>query len=197
MPQIDRGKAKNNLPDGGKTRNNAFRAVLITISVLFIVLVLGAIGFGAGVYLKWIDMQELSRRHNLYRLPLVGQYFPQLQTNFEPVELPATPVQPIVPPPSAVKPLQQTPPPAPLPADPAELEKQQKAKAEEGKRLSRLARLYGAMKPEEAVNIMNQLEDDAIVAIFSRMEDEQVAKILAAMEARRSARLTQMMFKGR
>jgi flagellar motility protein MotE (MotC chaperone) len=72
-----------------------------------------------------------------------------------------------------------------------------KAKQDEAKRISRLARLYGEMKADEAVPIINQLDDSTVLAIFGKMEDGQVAKILAQLDARRAARLTQNMLKGK
>lgn len=185
----ERGAAPKGAPKSGGMR------VLWILVALVVVAVIGVGGFAAGVYFKWIDIAGVSAKYGLHRYPLVGRYLPQPQTNFEPVE--ASAPQPVTPAPSTVQPVQQTPPPAPLPPDPAELEKQQKAKVEEGKRISRLARLYGAMKPEEAVTIINQLDDETAISIFSRMEDEQVAKIMAAMDAKRSARITQTMFKGK
>ncbi|MEM5771059.1 MAG: magnesium transporter MgtE, partial [Bacillota bacterium] len=59
--------------------------------------------------------------------------------------------------------------------------------------ISRLARLYGNMKPEEAAPIMKELDDDLVVTLLRKMEDEQAAKILSAMEAQRAARLTRLL----
>jgi flagellar protein FlbB len=63
---------------------------------------------------------------------------------------------------------------------------------EEAKNISRLARLYANMKPEEAAPILKELDDDLIVSILRKMEDEQAAKILAALEAERAASLTRL-----
>ena len=59
----------------------------------------------------------------------------------------------------------------------------------------KLAKLYGAMKPEEAVAVFNNLEDEQVVMILYRMDDETAAKVLAVMEPKRAARLTQAMIK--
>lgn len=68
-----------------------------------------------------------------------------------------------------------------------------KAKAEEAKNISRLARLYGNMKPEEAAPIMRELDDDLVVNLLKKMEDEQAAKILAVMEPQRAAKVTKLL----
>ncbi|MDN5293732.1 MAG: flagellar protein FlbB [Eubacteriales bacterium] len=56
---------------------------------------------------------------------------------------------------------------------------------EEG--IEKLAAFYAAMKPQEAVAIMNYLDDELVVRILSAMDEEQAGKILAAMEPRRAA----------
>ena len=66
---------------------------------------------------------------------------------------------------------------------------------ETGKVYSKLSKLYGAMKPEEAVAVFNNLEDEQVVLILSRMEEEAAAKVLASLEPKRAARLTQAMIK--
>lgn len=70
-----------------------------------------------------------------------------------------------------------------------------KENSETVKIFGKLSKLYGAMKPEEAVAVFNNLEDDQVVMILSRMEEEAAAKILATIEPKRAARLTQTMIK--
>jgi len=61
-------------------------------------------------------------------------------------------------------------------------------------RLRRLARVYGAMKANEAARIMETLSDDLCVNVFQYMgEDRQKAKILAAMTGDKAARLSVLM----
>lgn len=60
-----------------------------------------------------------------------------------------------------------------------------KEAGEEG--IEKLAAFYAAMKPQEAVAIMNYLDDELVVRILSAMDEEQAGKILAAMEPRRAA----------
>ena len=70
-----------------------------------------------------------------------------------------------------------------------------KESADTLKAYGKLAKLYSAMKPEEAVAVFNNLEDEQIISILARMDDEAAGKILAAIEARKAARLTQAMIK--
>ena len=180
---------------------SAGKVVKILI-VLLVLLILAGIGFALGVYLKMVNIDNLANDLKLADYPIIGQYFSKAKTNFEPVELPAEPEQPAMAP--VVVPSnpanQQL---AGLPEekkvlDEKELEKQMKLKQQEdNKRISKSARLYGAMKPEEAVPILNQMDDDTVLTILNKMEDEQVAKILALFDARRSANLTEQMIRGK
>jgi flagellar motility protein MotE (MotC chaperone) len=79
-----------------------------------------------------------------------------------------------------------------------ELEKQVKArKAEEKKRVTKLARLYNNMKPEDAAAIMEGLDDDIVIDIFNRMDEGKVSKIINAFDESRSARITKIMYTGK
>jgi hypothetical protein len=70
-----------------------------------------------------------------------------------------------------------------------------KEAADTAKVYGKLAKLYSAMKPEEAVAVFSNLEEDQVVLILSRMDDESASKILASTEAKKAARLTQAMIK--
>ncbi len=170
--------------------------------VLMLLLLLIAIGFAAGIYLKIFDIQTLAERSGLTENPVVKKYIVQPKTNFETVPLDAEPQLPVT------LPLTELPPADPTQAtenkagvqkiDVAELQRLEKMKKEdEAKRIGKTARLYGNMKPEEAIPILNQLDDVTVLAIFSKMEEDQVAKLLAAMEAKRAAALTQSMLKSK
>ncbi|MEN6565678.1 MAG: hypothetical protein ABFC57_05200 [Veillonellales bacterium] len=169
--------------------------------VVLVLVILSGLGFAAGVYLKLVDLQGMGNNWKLYNYPIIGQYFTKPQTNFEPVDLDGLPDENQVPGLQPVEPALPLAPVAPIPVDP-EKEKQeklamQKLQQEENKRISKMARLYGAMKPEEAVSILNKMDDNTVIAILSKMEDEQVAKIMALMDSSRAARLTQSMMRGR
>ena len=174
--------------------------ILRTLMILFLLLGILGTGFAAGVYLNIIDMQKLAHTYKLHEYPVLNKYFPQPQTNFETVPLEEgesnAVKQAAEPAPSAPPASAQMPSPDIKETNAAELEKLIKARQqEEAKKVTRLARLYGTMKPEEAVAILNKLDDDTVLAIFNRMEDEQVAKILALLDANRAARITQDMLK--
>ncbi len=56
--------------------------------------------------------------------------------------------------------------------------------------ISKLSRVYSAMKPEEAVAILNGLDDKTIVAILQKMKEEQAAKILARMDSQQAGSIS-------
>lgn len=177
------------------------KKVVTTFKVLLIVLILliiAAAGFALGIYFKIFDLESMTTSLKLNEYPIVGQYFPQPKTNFEPVELdqqdemqtsPIKSVRPVEPEIFTVEKGK---------VDDSELQKQAKIKQlEDAKRISKLARLYGGMKPDEAVVILNNLDDNTVLDILSKMEDEQVSKIMAKLDARRAANLTQAMLRGK
>jgi flagellar motility protein MotE (MotC chaperone) len=61
----------------------------------------------------------------------------------------------------------------------------------------KLAKMYAAMTPEGAANILKELRDDDVVRIFSFMKDSETAPILellaaqGAEQTRRAARITE------
>ena len=166
---------------------------------LLLVILLILLGFGVGVYFKLIDLEDLGKQYGLAKVPGIGQYFEQPATNFEPVELPESataPALPVVQPPADPAPAAVAPPPKTVPLTEAEKEKMlKKQQQEENKRIGRLARLYGGMKPEEAVGILNRLDDAEVLSIMGKMEEEQVSKILPLFDSSRAARLTQSMMR--
>ncbi len=177
--------------------------------LLIVLVILAGAGFAAGVYFKLIDTQKILSEYNLTNHPLVAKYFPQAATNFEPVELGpdtarAVQTQPLLARQATVPIKPATPSPLPRVNDAtkktdniAAASQQTATPDETAKRSAKLARLYSSMKPDEAVAILNQLDDDTVLAILSKMEEEQVAKLMAAFEASRAARLTEAMLKGR
>ena len=164
---------------------------------LLLVILLVLLGFGVGVYFKLIDLEDLGKQYGLANVPGIGRYFEQPATNFEPVELPESvtaPALPVVQPPA--DPALVPPQPKTVPLTEAEKEKMlKKQQQEENKRIGRLARLYGGMKPDEAVGILNRLDDTEVLAIMGKMEEEQVSKILPLFDSSRAARLTQSMMR--
>ncbi|MBC7357717.1 MAG: hypothetical protein H5U10_04170 [Desulfacinum sp.] len=53
-----------------------------------------------------------------------------------------------------------------------------------------LAKIYGNMKPKEAGELMQNLEDDLVVKIISLMTADQAAKILSSMEVKKAAKIS-------
>jgi len=61
----------------------------------------------------------------------------------------------------------------------------------EKKRLKQLAKVYGAMRPEEASRILETLDDDLCISILSQMgDDRQKAKIMASISADKATRIS-------
>ena len=170
--------------------------LLKIIVILVILVILIAAGFAVGIYLKFIDGHGLVDRWNLSQYPVIGQYFSPPKTNFESVELGKNsavdqPIVPAVVPPAAMLPEVRK-------IDDVEFQKQLKLKQqEEAKRISKVSRLYGTMKPDEAVAILDKMDDETVLLILNKMEDEPVAKIMALFDARRAAVLSQGMLRGR
>ena len=196
------GAPKKNIAMPSKTVPSPGLNVFKLLIILLVLLMLGGVGFAAGVYFNVIDINKIATSLQLHQYPVIGQYFPKQP---EPVgALEQVTDAETLPTRNELLPTDNIPQQAQDPTKPtvvsndAEKEKMEKAQQqEEAKKISKLSRLYGAMKPEEAVPIMNQLTDDTVLAIMSKMEEEQVAKLLALMDNKRAARLTQTMLKGK
>lgn len=78
------------------------------------------------------------------------------------------------------------------------LEARQKEYVEERERSAlKLAKMYEAMKPQQAAPILSALEMDIILDIMGRMKERQAAKILAKMDPGLAAQVsTRMSLKG-
>lgn len=197
MAQKEKKREDNSITEEKKSSLNIFKI----IAIILVLLMLSAVGFAVGVYLKLIDIPGMAEKWKLYDYPVIGQYFTKPQMNFEPVPIddqqdPQAMAPGANPPvPAALPAIQQANPPLII----SDMEKEKLAKLkqqEDNKRISKLARLYGAMKAEDAVTVLNKLNDADVLAILNKMEDDQVSKILSLMEATRAARLTEIMLKG-
>lgn len=176
-----------------KAKSNKGKYLLI----IFLILLLGAIGFAVGIYLKFIDFQKIINEHELQNLPVIGQYLPKVETNFEPVDLaPAASVQPspgnsltqATPAVSPATPLSPNIQPSPQAQD--LMQQAKKKQQEENKKYSKLARLYSGMAPEEAAKIMQQLDNQTITEVLTRMEEDQAAKVLTQFDSDRAAQVS-------
>jgi len=166
--------------------------------ILLLILVIG--GFFLGIYLRIFDTNTINEKMELYKYPIIGDYFvkPDKPVKSEEIQQPE-PVD------KKVTDAKINPEKA-LSADPSkpvvltkeEIEKQMKLRqAEEKKRISKLARLYGQMKPKEAVDILDKLDDNMVVAILQKMEEPQMSKILTTFDSDRSAQLTKILYSGK
>ncbi len=59
------------------------------------------------------------------------------------------------------------------------------------KRIKQLAKVYGAMRPEEAARILETLDDELMIKILGSMgDDRQKAKILSTISQEKAARIS-------
>ena len=162
--------------------------------MLFLLLVLIVGGFALGVYLRIFDTQEANEKLGLYKLPVVGEYFVRPAPTQE--EMENAPVEDAKP--SAekkkdkAKEQSKT-----VKLTKKEIEAQMKEReAAERKRVSKLARLYNEMKPQDAAEAMDALDDDLTVTILQRMDESTAAKVMAEFEPAKAARLTELIYQG-
>lgn len=177
------------MADNTTKKKGKGKKLLKLFLALFLILVIVVGGFILGIYLRIFDTQTMNEKLGLYNLPIIGQYFVKPVPKDEPAA-----------PPEENKPAgdtsaQQK---KELQVTQKELEAQQKEReAAEKKRVSKLARLYNAMKPKDAAEAMDTLNDDLCIAILQRMDEDQAAKILSAFTPAKAGRLTQLMYEGR
>jgi hypothetical protein len=159
------------------------------ILMLFLLLVLVVGGFALGVYLRIFDTEEMNQKLGLYKLPVVGEYFVKPAPPQE--EMEEKPVEDVKPKPDEKKQSKK------LTPSKKEIEEQMKQREDaEKKRVSKLARLYNGMKPKDAAEAMDALDDDLAVTILQRMEEGTASKVLSEFEPAKAARLTQIIYEG-
>lgn len=159
------------------------------ILMLFLLLVLVVGGFALGVYLRIFDTEEMNQKLGLYKLPVVGEYFVKPAPPQE--EMEEKPVEDVKPKPEEKKQSKK------LTLSKKEIEEQMKQREDaEKKRVSKLARLYNGMKPKDAAEAMDALDDDLAVTILQRMEEGTASKVLSEFEPAKAARLTQIIYEG-
>ncbi|HWR40407.1 MAG TPA: magnesium transporter MgtE [Patescibacteria group bacterium] len=188
------GAAKSGEGQQGSPEKTTSRRWLKIVAILFLLMVLVSVGFLAGIFLKVIDMQKIASDY-----PVVGKFFPKPKMNFEPVDLAPdiTPIPPIAPPKSSVEQPAPLPPVQPGMLTKEDIEKQEKIrKQEEAKRIGKLAKLYAEMKPDEAVVILKELDDNTVIQILERLEESQSAKILSLFDPKRAAKISDDILKG-
>ena len=60
----------------------------------------------------------------------------------------------------------------------------------EKKQLDSLVKIYSAMKPKEAAQIFNNLDEDVLLAIVENMKEKKMGAILAKMNLDKAKKLT-------
>ena len=160
---------------------------LIIMLILLAVLVVG--GFALGIYLRLFDTQAANEKLGLYNLPIIGQYFVKPAPTQD--EMEDMPVENDKPDDKDKKDTKK------VTISKKEIEQQMKEReAAEKKRVSKLARLYNEMKPRDAAEAMDSLDDDLVIAILQRMDEGNAAKVLSEFQPAKTARLTQLMYEG-
>lgn len=160
---------------------------LIIMLILLAVLIVG--GFALGIYLRLFDTQAANEKLGLYNLPIIGQYFVKPAPTQD--EMENMPVENDKPDDKDKKDMKK------VTISKKEIEQQMKEReAAEKKRVSKLARLYNEMKPRDAAEAMDSLDDDLVIAILQRMDEGNAAKVLSEFQPAKTARLTQLMYEG-
>ena len=130
-----------------------------------------------------------NEKLGLYNLPIIGQYFVKPAPTQD--EMENMPVENDKPDDKDKKDTKK------VTISKKEIEQQMKEReAAEKKRVSKLARLYNEMKPRDAAEAMDSLDDDLVIAILQRMDEGNAAKVLSEFQPAKTARLTQLMYEG-
>ena len=178
---------------------------------ILMLLILAVGGFIAGVYFQVIDSeqtQQVNEVLKLWKLPVVGEFFEkpegyveeeeeivvEQEDNKDKVDTAKLPGNNI----SAkaeFKPEKKTS--KDVKVSQKDIEKQmQEREAAEKKRVSKLARIYGNMKAEEAAEALGYVDADTAVLIMQKMDEDAAGKILAKMDPTLAAQITQMLYEG-
>ncbi len=199
-----------------KQKTSIFKKIFIGLFIIFFLALLGVSAFAASIYFGVLDDEKVAwvnEKVGLYKLPFIGagedfEYFAVP----EGIEWPPPPEPEPEPEPAENPVVAENKPPAPAPEPPKkeedkkskdvkvsqkEIEEQMKAReAAEKKRISKLARIYDNMKPEEAAKALSDVSLDTVVLILQKMDESNAGQVIAKMEPATAARVTQMMFDG-
>lgn len=172
-----------------KPKKKKGKKILKLIIMLILLAVLTVGGFALGIYLRLFDTQAANEKLGLYNLPIIGQYFVKPAPTQD--EMENMPVENDKPDDKDKKDTKK------VTISKKEIEQQMKEReAAEKKRVSKLARLYNEMKPRDAAEAMDSLDDDLVIAILQRMDEGNAAKVLSEFQPAKTARLTQLMYEG-
>ena len=196
-------------------KKSIFRRILNFFLVVLILLVIAVGALAACVHFDVVQRSEvdakvewLNQKVGLYKLPLVGanepfEYFlvPEGVIWPEPVPEPEPEPEPTPPPAPAVA--SNTPAPTDskkskdVKISRKELEAQiAEREAAEKKRITKLARIYDNMSPEEAAKALDSVNIDTVALILQRMDESNAGQVLAKMDPLQAAQITQIMFDG-
>lgn len=193
-------------------KKSIFRRIFNLFLVLLILLILAVGGVVAAIHFDYLDravveekIQWVNEQVGLYKLPVVGYggIFEYFQVP-EGVIWPPPPPEPEPEKPDAVtvanKPAETEPTPKKskeVKISQKDLEAQAAAReAAEKKRISKLARIYDNMSPEEAAKALDSVSLDTVVLILQKMDESNAGKVLAKMDANQAAQITQMLMDG-
>jgi flagellar protein FlbB len=155
--------------------------------VLILLLIIG--GFALGIYLRLFNAQDAGEKLGLSGLPVVGQFFSRPA---EQEDMNNAPVEDVKPEPDQDENTQK------IKVTRQEIEEQMKKRQEEErKRVSKLAKLYNEMKPKDAAEALDQLDDDLCIEILQKMDQGQAARVLSFFQPSKTARLTKIMYEGK
>ena len=177
---------------------------------ILMLLILAVGGFIAGVYFQVIDSeqtQQVNEVLKLWKLPVVGEFFEkpegyveeeeevvaeqEYKDKIDTAKLPGNNLSAK----AEFKPEKKTS--KDVKVSQKEIEKQmQEREAAEKKRVSKLARIYGSMKAEEAAEALGYVDADTAVLIMQKMDEDAAGKILAKMDPTLAAQITQMLYEG-
>ena len=181
------------------------------IIFLIVLLVLAVGGFAAGVYFQVIDSEQTKQVNEalkLWKLPVVGELFekPEGYVEEEGEKEEEKPKENVAnnqnnlpggnqTAKAEVK--QEKKKSKDVTLSQKDIEKQiQEREAAEKKRVSKLARIYGNMKAEEAAKALGEVDSDTVVLILQKMDEDAAGQILAKMDSGTAAQITQMLFEG-
>lgn len=178
---------------------------------IIILLVLAVGGFIAGVYFQLIDSEQTQKVNEvlkLWKMPVIGEFFEKPEGYVEEeeevvveqkdkskTETAATVAGNNPSAKAEVKPEKKQS--KEVKVSQKDIEKQmQEREAAEKKRVSKLARIYGNMKAEEAAEALGYVDADTAVLIMQKMDEDAAGKILAKMDPTLAAQITQMLYEG-
>ena len=179
-----------------KKKGSIFKKILVGLFLIVFLALLGVSAFAASIYFGVLDSEKVAwvnEKIGLYKLPLIGA-----GQEFEYFAVPEGVVWPPPPEPEPEpEPKKEDKKSKDVKVSQKEIEEQMKAReAAEKKRISKLARIYDNMKPEEAANALNDVSLDTVVMILQKMDESNAGQVIAKMDPSKAARITQMLFDG-